>query len=99
MDPERTYQQCRRRSEDIPRRITERLTEPYPAGADRSAVAYSIALQLSRTGISSHEALELMSVPQVLAPALERRGGDIESARAWMWNYVVLPAYRETAAA
>jgi hypothetical protein len=29
----------------------------------------------------------------VLVPALERREGDIDSARDWMWLYVVLPAF------
>lgn len=82
----------------LPERVRRRLEAPYASGDDRSAVAYSIALQLARAGITAHEALEIMSVPAVLEPALERRGGDIESARMWMWRYVVLPAYSGTIA-
>jgi hypothetical protein len=83
----------------LPARLRVRLHYPYPAGCDRSAAAFSIALQLARTGLTPQQCLELMSAPEVLEPALERRAGDIESARAWMWRYVVAPAFSEGSAA
>lgn len=81
------------RAVKLPLRIWQRLANPYPSGCDRSAVAYSIALQLSHRGVTAEQALELMSAPEILAPALERRSGDIASAREWMHRYVVLPAF------
>lgn len=78
----------------LPPKVWRRLVSPYPEGCDRSAEALSIALQLKRHGLTQEQCLELMCIPEVLVPALERRGGDIERARAWMWRYVLLPAYR-----
>ena len=78
----------------LPLGVWRRLANPYRAGADRSAAAFDLAAQLARAGVTREEALELLSQPQVLAPALERRGGDIASAREWMWRYAVLPAFR-----
>lgn len=80
----------------LPLSLWRRLDNPYPPGTDRSAAAFSIALQLSRVGLTAEQAFALMARPDcdVLAPALERRGGDIESARVWLWKYVVAPAYQ-----
>lgn len=82
------------RSARLPLGVWRRLLDPYPHGADRSAVAFGIAAQLCRAGVSRELALELLSEPQVLAPALDRRGADITAARDWMWQYVVLPAFQ-----
>ena len=78
----------------LPPWLRRRLVAPYPEGCDRSCVAYLIALELKHCGVTAAQALELMSTPAVLEPALERRGGDIESARSWMWHYVITPVYR-----
>jgi len=84
----------------LPPEVWRRLVSPYPPGCDRSATALSIACQLRRHGLTQEQCLELVSIPEMLVPALERRDGDIERARAWMWAYVVMPAYhkRERAA-
>lgn len=82
----------------LPPHVWRRLVSPYPPGCDRSAAALSIALQLRRHGVTPEQALELCSIPEMLVPAFERRGGDIERARCWMWRYVVLPVYRRRAA-
>lgn len=79
----------------LPSHVWRRLVSPYAPGCDRSAAALSIALQLRQHGVTREQALELCSIPEMLVPALERRGGDIESARAWMWKYCVVPAYQE----
>jgi hypothetical protein len=83
----------------LPLALWQRLERPYRDGCDRSAVAFSIALQLHRAGLTAEQAFALMARADcnVLAPALERRGGDIESARVWLWKYCVLPAYQERA--
>ena len=77
----------------LPMKLRARLANPYPNNCDRSAAAFSIALSLARCGVSREAAMEVMSLNELLVPALERRAGDIESARAWMWRYVVSPAY------
>jgi hypothetical protein len=79
----------------LPSAVWRRLRNPYPAGCDRSSMAFSIAWGLAREGVKREQALDLMAHPDltVLEPALERRRGDIESARRWLWKYVVLPAY------
>jgi len=82
------------RSVRLPLPMWRRLSNPYPTGCDRSAVAFSIALQLKRGGLTPEQALEIMSAPEILVPALERRTGDIAAARAWMHRYVVLPAFQ-----
>jgi hypothetical protein len=82
---------------EIPSWLLRRLVNPYPPGADRSAVAFHLALDLRREGVSAERAMELMCIDEVIAPALERRGGDPQAARSWMWRYCVAPAYfRET---
>jgi hypothetical protein len=77
----------------LPSHLWRRLVSPYPPGCDRSAVALSIARQMRQHGATAEQALELCAIPEMLVPALERRGGDIESARRWMWAYVIVPAY------
>jgi hypothetical protein len=81
----------------LPLSIWKRLHRPYRKGCDRSREAFLIALDLNRAGLSAEQALALMARPDcdVLTPALERRGGDIESARVWLWKYVVAPAYQQ----
>jgi GNAT superfamily N-acetyltransferase len=80
----------------LPLALWRRLANPYPPGTDRSAAAFSIALQLSRAGLTREQTFAVMARTDcdVLAPALERRGGDIDSARAWLWRYCVLPAFQ-----
>jgi hypothetical protein len=80
-------------------RLRVRLAYPYPAGCDRSATAYSIALQLKREGVTAQQTLELLSAPQILVPALERRSGDIAAAREWLWRYVIAPAFATSGSA
>jgi hypothetical protein len=81
----------------LPLTLWKRLEKPYRDGCDRSREAFLIALDLNRAGLSAEQALALMARPDcdVLTPALERRGGDIESARVWLWKYVVAPAYQQ----
>ncbi|MDA8350998.1 MAG: hypothetical protein M0038_19775 [Pseudomonadota bacterium] len=81
----------------LPLSTWKRLAHPYQPGADRSAAAYGIAGELAEAGLTPEQALGLMGRPDcdVLAPALERRGGDIQSARAWLWKYCVLPAFED----
>ena len=85
-----------------PRRLPPDLAAKFRAGfppgtKDRSAALYYRALELRRAGLSDREALELLGDPDLpwIAPALERRGGDIDSARDWLWLYVVQPAYAQ----
>jgi hypothetical protein len=75
----------------LPMSMWRKLAKPYRPDDDRSAVALSIATRLRDRGLTPAEILELMSEPQVLAPALDRRG-NTASARDWMYRYVVLPA-------
>ena len=82
----------------LPPEVWRRLVAPYPPGCDRSATALSVACQLKRHGLTQQQCLELCCIPEMLEPALERRGGDIERARAWMWRYVVVPAYHKAVA-
>lgn len=82
----------------LPPGLAPRIVAGFPPGAtDRSAYLYFRALDLRRCGLSDREALEVLGDPdlQWIAPALERRGGDIESARDWLWAYVVQPAYAQ----
>ena len=83
------------RSVRLPLSMWRRLMNPYPSGCDRSAVAFSIAIQLARRGLTREQALEVMSAAEVAAPALDRRRGDVASARDWIWRYCVLPAFSE----
>ena len=64
------------------------------------AVSSSIGDMVCRQlgGLTPEQALEIMSAPEILAPALERRTGDIAAARAWMHRYVVLPAFQSESA-
>jgi hypothetical protein len=82
----------------LPLHVWRKLLSPYRCGCDRSAVAFSIALLLKSHGLTREQTIEIMSAPGVAAPALERRGGDIQSARQWMWRYVVVPAFESGAA-
>jgi hypothetical protein len=75
----------------LPISMWRKLAAPYGPNDDRSAVALSIATRLRDRGLTPEEILELMSEPEVLAPALDRRG-NTASARDWMYRYVVLPA-------
>jgi hypothetical protein len=76
----------------LPISMWRKLATPYRPDDDRSAVALSIATGLRDRGLTPEQILELMSEPQVLAPALDRRNGNTASARNWMYRYVVLPA-------
>jgi len=78
---------------DLPLSLARRLVDPYPPGCDRSAVAFALACRLRALRLTREEVLEFCSIPEMLAPALERRAGDIASAREWMWRYVVAPAF------
>lgn len=77
----------------LPLPMWRKLERPYRPNDDRSAVALSIATRLRDRGLTPAEILELMSEPEVLAPALDRRNGNTASARDWMYRYVVLPAF------
>jgi hypothetical protein len=83
--------------EDVRLRLAmwRKLAKPYAPKDDRSAVALSIASSLKNCGLTPQQTLELMSEPDVLAPALDRRG-NTESARAWMYRYAVLPAFNKS---
>ncbi|HEX5461438.1 MAG TPA: hypothetical protein VFX20_15855 [Steroidobacteraceae bacterium] len=78
---------------DLPLSLARRLVDPYPPGCDRSAVAFALACRLRGLKFTREEVMEFCSIPEMLAPALERRLGDIASAREWMWRYVVEPAF------
>jgi hypothetical protein len=84
----------------LPRALWLRLRNPYAdyksgKPCDRSAEALSIAIALKKAGITEQQALEVLCRRdgEAFAPALERRDGDIDGARDWMWRYVVVPAY------
>jgi hypothetical protein len=78
----------------LPLPMWRTLAAPYLPDDDRSAVALSIACKLRNCGLTPEVVLELMSEPEVLAPALDRRNGNTASARDWMYRYVVLPAFQ-----
>jgi hypothetical protein len=78
----------------LPLSMWHKLAAPYAPDDDRSAVALSIACGLRNCGLTPEQILELMSEPEVLAPALDRRNGNTASARDWMYRYVVLPAFQ-----
>jgi hypothetical protein len=77
----------------LPMPLWRRILNPYPGNCDRSAAAFGIAAQLCRAGLTREQALEVMSATPCIEPAAERRGGDIASARDWLWKYVVMPAF------
>lgn len=83
----------------LPKHLWRRILNPYPSGCDRSAVAFGLAMKLKSVGLSSEQALEVMAATPTFEPALERRGGDVSSAREWLWRYIVSPAFSGEAAA
>lgn len=82
----------------LPMGLWRRILRPYPPGCDRSAVAFALALKLKFHGLTREQALEVMSATPCIEPAAERRGGDIASAREWLWRYVVSPAFESRGA-
>lgn len=82
----------------LPRPLAERLRRGFPDNKpDRSAYLYGLVFTLRRAGLKAAQALAILGDPdlQWMAPALERRGGDIESAREWLWEYCVSTAYAQ----
>lgn len=82
----------------LPRPLADKMRAGFPAGtSDRSAALYWRAFDLRRAGLCAADALALLGDPDLpwLVPALERRGGDIDSARDWLWRYCVEPAYAQ----
>ncbi|MGH8319786.1 MAG: hypothetical protein ACREUL_17755 [Steroidobacteraceae bacterium] len=45
----------------LPMELWRRILNPYPGNCDRSAVAFGIAAQLCRSGLTREQALEVMS--------------------------------------
>lgn len=83
----------------LPKDVWRRVLNPYPQGCDRSAVAFGLAARLKRAGLSRQETLEVMAATPAFAPALDRRGGNVSSAREWLWRYIVTPAFAGEGAA
>jgi hypothetical protein len=82
----------------LPHELAPRFVAGFPPGAkDRSAHLYWRAFDLRRAGLTDREALEVLGDPDLpwIVPALERRGGDIESARDWLWEHTVQPVYAQ----
>ena len=79
---------------DIPSHCREWIINGIPKGKDRSNILFGIAKDLLRVGASDARVLAILSDPGhgISAPALERRGGDVESARSWLWQYCIAPA-------
>lgn len=80
----------------LPELLERRLAAGFPDDCrDRSAHLYGLALRLRRAGLEAPQALTILADPAGpwAAPALERRGGDVASARDWLWRYVVAPAW------
>lgn len=82
---------------DIPGHCREWIINGIPKGKDRSNILFGIAKDLLRAGASDARVLAILSDPGhgISAPALERRGGDVESARSWLWQYCIAPAIRK----
>jgi hypothetical protein len=81
----------------LPWPLAQKMRAGFPSGSDRSAALYWRALELRRAGLTDAETLAVLGDPELpwIVPALERRGGDIESARDWLWRYAVQPAYSQ----
>lgn len=82
----------------LPHGLAARLRRGFPeAVADRSAHLYGLSFALRRAGLDAAQALAVLGDPDLewITPALERRGGDIESARDWVWRYCIAPAYAQ----
>lgn len=77
--------------------LRARIEAGYEAGADRSAALYRLVFTLRRAGLNAAQAYGLLGRHDLawLAPALDRRGGDLEAARAWLWKYCIAPAYAQ----
>lgn len=83
--------------DSLPSQLREAIKRGYPQRCDRSARCYGMCWDLRRAGTTQEQAFQILGDTDLpwLAPALERRGGDIASAREWMWKYVVAPAYAQ----
>lgn len=83
----------------LPATLAARLRRGFPdrANLDRSAYVYGLCFALRRAGVNASDAMALLGDADLpwLAPALERRGGDLDSAREWLWRYCIEPAYAQ----
>lgn len=84
-------------TDSLPSQLRTAIERGYPAKCDRSARLYGMCFELRRANVPQEEAFRILGDTNLpwLAPALERRGGDIESARAWLWKYAVAPAWAQ----
>ncbi|MCC7200963.1 MAG: AAA family ATPase [Gammaproteobacteria bacterium] len=76
--------------------LERRLAAGFPDDCrDRSAFLYGLALRLRRASLTDAQSLAILADPAGpwAVPGLERRCGDVASAREWTWRYVVAPAY------
>lgn len=66
---------------------------------DRSSAAYAACLSMCWHGVSAETQCDLLTDPRhfLAFAALERRGGDVDSARSWVLDYCVRPAAAEVA--
>lgn len=67
----------------------------YVDGEDRSQRLYLLCCKLARAGFSREFAFSVVGDPDLpwLAPGLDRRSGDVERARDWVWRYGVQSAF------
>lgn len=64
---------------------------------DRSTALFGLAKDLLRAGLTEQQAASVLCNPEhgISAAALERRGGNLESAMQWMLKYHVADAKRD----
>lgn len=87
----------------LPPALAERLRRGFPdrkadgSIVDRSAYLFGLCRGLQQAGLDAAQALGVLGDPELpwLVPGLERRGGDIESARDWLWQYTIEPIYSD----
>lgn len=81
--------------ESLPSELCNELRAGYAQDEDRSKRLFLLCCKLARTGLSRDDAYRIVADADLpwLAPGLDRRGGDTERARDWVWRYGVQSAF------
>lgn len=79
----------------LPQELRTELERGYAEGDDRSQRLYVLCCKLARAGFSREFAFSVVGDPDLpwLAPGLDRRNGDVDRARDWVWRYAVQSAF------